>query len=117
VHAVKSYSNNCLTTITLSSSTQTQVTTTVSTSGQVAPTVVGGMAGAAAAVTSPAAGVLGALATAKGHGVRGGVLGAVAAKRQGKLPFTGFPVWLALLVGFALIAAGLGLRRCVRAVV
>jgi hypothetical protein len=45
------------------------------------------------------------------------VLGAVAAKRTGKLPFTGFPVWLGLLVGFGLTGAGLGLRRCARAAV
>jgi hypothetical protein len=45
------------------------------------------------------------------------VLGAVAAQRTGKLPFTGFPVWLALLVGFGLTGAGLGLRRYARAAV
>jgi hypothetical protein len=119
VHAVKSYSNNCATTLSASSSTKTTSTSTVSTSstttGQVAPTVVGGMAGAAALGGSSPAGVLGALAA--GHGVRGGVLGAVAAKRTGKLPFTGFPVWLGLLVGFALTGAGLGLRRYARAAV
>jgi hypothetical protein len=27
------------------------------------------------------------------------------------LPFTGFPLWVALIVGLALIAAGLGLLR------
>jgi hypothetical protein len=125
VHAVKSYSSNCATTLSPSSSAKTPTTTTttvsttgqVSAAGQVAPAVVGGMAGASASVTSPAAGVLGSLATSKGHGVRGGVLGAVAAKRTGKLPFTGFSVWLGLLVGLALTGAGLGLRRYAREVV
>jgi hypothetical protein len=118
VHAVKSYSSNCATRLSSSSSSQTATTASTSTTtGQVAPTVVGGMAGAAAGVSAarPAAGVLGAVAT--GHGLRGGVLGAVAAKRTGKLPFTGFSVWLGLLVGFALTGAGLGLRRYARATV
>jgi hypothetical protein len=51
------------------------------------------------------------------------VLGAFATAGQraahGTLPFTGFPIWVALLIGAALIATGLVLarRRGVRDVV
>jgi cobalamin biosynthesis Mg chelatase CobN len=31
--------------------------------------------------------------------------------KQGKLPFTGFPAWVLALIGSALLAGGLGLRR------
>jgi hypothetical protein len=83
--------------------------------GQVTPVVVGGVLGASASAKSPTGGVLGAVAGAK---ARGGVLGAVAsAKRHGKLPFTGFPVWVTLLIGLTLTAAGLGLRRYARATI
>ncbi len=78
--------------------------------GTVSPVVTGGIMGALAQSTR--GGVLGALA-----GAHGGVLGAVAAKRTGKLPFTGFPVWMGLLLGFTLTATGLGLRRYARATV
>ncbi len=42
---------------------------------------------------------------------RGGVLGAVGNIAGGTLPFTGFPVWLALIVAFCFLGAGLLLRR------
>jgi hypothetical protein len=110
VHALKSHAaTNC----------PSHVTTTASTSGivlpslgSVSPIVTGGLMGALAASSASPTGVLGALGR-----THGGVLGAVAAKRTGKLPFTGFPVWLSLLVGFALTGAGLGLRRYARAAV
>jgi hypothetical protein len=58
--------------------------------------------------------VLGATAsTGQGGnaGPQGGVLGAVAAVEQGSLPFTGFPLWLAVVAALAVIALGLTLRR------
>jgi hypothetical protein len=54
-------------------------------------------------------------------GGRGGVLGAVASVGhhaiRGSLPFTGFPIWAALLIGLGLIGSGLALRRYARATV
>ena len=58
----------------------------------------GGVAGAQATLTSPK------------HS-RGGVLGTVGNVAGTSLPFTGFPVWAAVLVALALIAGGLMLRR------
>ena len=40
-----------------------------------------------------------------------GVLSATGAIGSGTLPFTGFPIWIVMLVGLALIAAGVALRR------
>jgi hypothetical protein len=42
---------------------------------------------------------------------RGGVLGTVTNVAGSSLPFTGFPIWLAVLLAVALILAGLALRR------
>ena len=64
--------------------------------------------------TSPsqnASGVLGANATIVKPKPAGGVLGSVANVAGGTLPFTGFPVWVALLLALALIAAGLMVWR------
>jgi hypothetical protein len=45
-----------------------------------------------------------------------GVLGAISTPvRSGELPFTGLPLWIAVLAAFALIAFGLVLRRRVQA--
>jgi hypothetical protein len=63
---------------------------------------------------APAAGgVLGAqttLATPK-PASHGGVLGTVARVTGASLPFTGFPVWVAILIALALISGGLLVRR------
>jgi hypothetical protein len=86
-----------------------------------------------AAAAAGAAGTAGANASASSAKAAGGVLGATAsasksgkAKRAGgvagaltrvgnvagtTLPFTGFPVWVAVLIALGLIAAGLALRR------
>ena len=40
-----------------------------------------------------------------------GVLGATHVVGRGTLPFTGFPLWIAVLLTAALIAVGLTLRR------
>ncbi len=45
------------------------------------------------------------------------VLGATEAVGQGTLPFTGFPLWIAVLVALVLIVLGLALRRRGRATV
>lgn len=64
--------------------------------------------------------VAGAQKTIKSRRSRaGGVLGATkragsvlaSSVRKGTLPFTGFPIWLAALIGAALIAGGFALRR------
>jgi hypothetical protein len=74
-------------------------------SGNAAP------AGSSASATPNAGGVLGAqanLSSPKPH--RGGVLGAVTNVAGSTLPFTGFPLWIAVLLAVVLIAAGLMLR-------
>jgi hypothetical protein len=66
---------------------------------------------ASASATPNAGGVLGAqanLSSPKPH--RGGVLGAVTNVAGSTLPFTGFPLWIAVLLAVVLIAAGLMLR-------
>jgi len=67
---------------------------------------------AAAAQPQAQGGVLGATATlkpaAKPH--RGGVLGTVTNVAGSTLPFTGFPLWIAVLIAVVLIAGGLMLR-------
>ena len=118
VHALKSHAaTKCPSHVTSTKAMTTATSTKGTTSGvvlpslgTVSPVVTGGVLGALAQSTR--GGVLGALGK-----MHGGVLGAVAAKRTGKLPFTGFPVWLLLLVGFALTGAGLGLRRSARVTV
>jgi hypothetical protein len=58
-----------------------------------------------------ASGVLGANATINKPKPASGVLGSVANVAGGTLPFTGFPVWVAVLLALALIAAGLMVWR------
>jgi hypothetical protein len=83
-------------------------------------------AGTAAAAVSasspqPAGGVLGVTATMKKSGKpAGGVAGALASAGNvagANLPFTGFPIWAAVLIALGLIALGLTLRRRARATV
>jgi hypothetical protein len=66
--------------------------------------------------TASQGGVLGATASG-GSGPAGGVLGAIESVGQGVLPFTGFPVWVAVVVALALILLGLALRRRARATI
>ena len=134
VHAAKNYSSaSCASTTTASSSTKTTASTQTQagvSAGVTSSSSVSATGGVAGASSSQAGGVAGAAATKQGgHGVagakarggvagakaRGGVLGAVAAARHGQLPFTGFPVWLLVLIGLGLAATGLGLRRYARA--
>jgi hypothetical protein len=42
---------------------------------------------------------------------RGGVLGEIAAVPSQQLPFTGIQLWIVLLAGIGLLAAGLGARK------
>jgi hypothetical protein len=66
----------------------------------------------AAAAPQGQGGVLGATATLNSpKRSTGGVLGAAGNIAGASLPFTGFPVWLALLVALVLVAVGLVLRR------
>jgi hypothetical protein len=41
----------------------------------------------------------------------GGVLSSTGAIEGGSLPFTGFPIWVVVLIALALIALGMTLRR------
>jgi hypothetical protein len=44
-------------------------------------------------------------------GMAGGVLGSTGVIGGGTLPFTGFPIWVVMLIALALIALGVTLRR------
>ena len=66
---------------------------------------------AAAAPVTNTGGVLGAQKTLAKPEAKHAVLGAVGNVAGSSLPFTGFPVWLAVVVALALITAGLLLRR------
>jgi hypothetical protein len=112
VHALKAKKNKtCV---------ASQPTTTSNVSGNVtssshaaAVSVAGGVTTSAAGPTAqgaaPQGGVLGVTA-AQGQPA-GGVLGALEAVGQGKLPFTGFPLWLAAMTALSLVVFGLTLRR------
>jgi hypothetical protein len=56
--------------------------------------------------------VLGAQATLVRPAKRsaGGVLGATTRLASGTLPFTGLPIWIAVLAALALIAGGIAVR-------
>jgi len=73
-----------------------------------------GVPAPAASSSAPAGGVLGETASGSSQPV-GGVLGAIASVGSGVLPFTGFPLWYAVLAGLMLIALGLALNRRGRA--
>jgi hypothetical protein len=64
---------------------------------------------------SPTGGVLGVTVSAGNSQPVGGVLGAIVSVGSGVLPFTGFPLWTAVLAALLLIVLGLALRRRGRA--
>jgi hypothetical protein len=126
VHAVKSYDASACQAQTTQSTAQVQVTaapvapapvvsaSVASASVASAPVVPAPVTPAPAtqgtsnvAPTQNAGGVLGANATIVKPKPAGGVLGTVANVSGSTLPFTGFPVWVVLLVALGLIAAGL----------
>jgi hypothetical protein len=126
VHAIKSFSATCaaqqpsVTEVRLASVQPTASVQTIPTSqvsvqaAQVSPT----SQAAAAAVSQPQGGVLGV--TASQSQPAGGVAGALAQAGNvagATLPFTGFPLWVAVLTALELIALGLALRRVGRATV
>jgi lysozyme len=125
VHAVKSYSAASCSSSTKSSESASSSSTTFQTVvGQQAATTTqtakaSQSASAAAAVSArPTGGVLGAQATVKSAKPAGGVAGAIAAVGNvagETLPFTGFPIWIAMLVAVGLIALGAALLRRSRA--
>ena len=63
----------------------------------------GGVLGAQAVVRQPPA-----------QQDQGGVLGEIGAVTQAELPFTGIQLWIALLAGIGLLAAGVGVRKAMR---
>jgi hypothetical protein len=98
------------TTNTVPSTVTVIVTTPVTVTNTVAATTTAAAAPPAAAPSN--GGVLGAqtsLASPKKS--NGGVLGTVGNVAGSSLPFTGFPVWLVVLIAVALILAGIALRR------
>jgi hypothetical protein len=58
--------------------------------------------------------VLGAQTTLGSPTSQGGVLGTAGAVAGRTLPFTGFPLWIAVLAAAGLLGAGIVLRRRVR---
>lgn len=87
------------------------VTPTPAQSGTAAATGSSTPLPASASAPATAGGVLAAHATITKPAGHGGVLGTVAHITGGTLPFTGFPIWLAVLIAAGLVAAGAGLRR------
>jgi len=123
VHAVKSYSSAACTSSTQATTSKTASHVTGSTSVSPSKATSGGVQGAAAAAgaapatqgNSPHGGVLGR--TAVKSQPAGGVLGAIEAVGQGTLPFTGFPLWVAVAAALAMLLLGSTLRRYGRATV
>lgn len=79
-------------------STTTTTTPQLTPAGETTTPSGGGVLGAQTSLTSP-------------KKSNGGVLGTVGNVAGSTLPFTGFPVWLAVLIAVALILAGIALRR------
>jgi hypothetical protein len=85
----------------------TPATTAATTAGSTAaPANTGSVAGAQAALAAPKT-----QHAAKATKAQQGVLGTVAKVSGSTLPFTGFPLWMALVVALGLIGTGLTLRR------
>jgi hypothetical protein len=125
VHAVKSYDASACTAtqpVQQTAVTQVQQTAVAQVQANVVtttpPATVGAVSNAPTTQSSPsvspsqnAGGVLGTSATIVKPKATGGVLGVVASPAGSTLPFTGFPVWVALLIGLGLVATGLTLRH------
>ena len=101
-----SSSSNSSTNVTSSTSQTGSTSGTAATGSRVGNTAAtGGVAGVAVESGSPQSG---------SNGAAGGVLGAfgvAGVAAGGVLPFTGFPIWLAILVAIGLIAIGWTLHR------
>ena len=119
----QSSSTNAVTTTTTTFQLETLTTTTLAGQSIVVPAQTVTVGQALARQPVAAAGVAGAVSPtlhgkAKPKGA-GGVLGAIASApaavaetaTSGTLPFTGIPLWIAALIGGALLATGLVLRR------
>lgn len=78
--------------------------------GSSASGVAGTTAGSGAGAGN-AGGVAGISATLGSAQPRGGVLGIVATRVKGALPFTGFALWIAVLIGASLLIGGIALVR------
>jgi hypothetical protein len=96
-------SQSSVTPVTVVTPTTTAATTAGSTA---APTASGSVAGAQAALAAPKA-----QQAPKATKAQHGVLGTVAKVSGSTLPFTGFPLWVAMVVALGLIGSGLTLRR------
>ena len=70
--------------------------------------------GPGAAGTAATGGVAGISASLGSGQQKGGVLGIAATRVKGALPFTGFALWLAVLIGASLLIGGIALRRRTR---
>jgi len=70
--------------------------------------------GAGAAGTTGTGGVAGISGSLGSGQQKGGVLGIAATRVKGALPFTGFALWLAVLIGASLLIGGIALRRRTR---
>ena len=96
---------NTTTTTTTTVTTSANVASTTSQTGSTSGTAAGGVAGVAVESGSPQSG---------SNGEAGDVLdafGVAGVAAGGELPFTGFPLWLAILVAIALISVGWTLHR------
>jgi hypothetical protein len=110
VHAYKSGKHSCGSATVQTQAPQTRAPQTPAPQTQ-APQVSGSTGNVAG--TTSAGGVKGATTTLgkpKARGAHGGVLGTTAKIRGGRLPFTGFPTWLAALLGIGMILGGATLR-------
>jgi hypothetical protein len=114
VHALKAKNKKSCGASQPTTSHQPTTSSKASVSGSSHAAAVSAAAGASAAAptsAAPTGGVLGVTTAAKGNAPAGGVLGAIEAVGQGKLPFTGFPLWLAAVTALSLVVFGLTLRR------
>jgi hypothetical protein len=117
VHAVKSYPPaGCAPATTPAVAPVGSAVVAPTTQQQVAVASVAPTAPTAAAGTSPVTqsvgGVAGVQMTLKSpKPARGGVLGTVTNVAGTSLPFTGFPIWFAVVIALALVGSGVALRR------